>query len=100
MQLTKRQSGPVLTVWLTGELDHHNAAAIRQELDRLLAPGIRELVLDLSGVSFMDSSGIGVVLGRYRTMEERGGKLAIAGANGYVERILRMAGVLSLVECR
>jgi len=98
MQLAKKKNGSLLTVALSGELDHHNAASVREELDRLIAGGITVLTLDMSGITFMDSSGIGVILGRYRRMSEQGGKLCISGLSGYAERILKMAGVLSLIE--
>ena len=85
---------------LTGELDHHNAAEIRETLDGMLDGSVRELTLDMSGVTFMDSSGIGIVLGRYKRMRERDGRLYLSGLKGNAEKILRMAGVLGLVEKR
>ena len=98
MQLATKRKGGAISAALSGELDHHNAAVIREKLDTLLDDGINELTLDMSGITFMDSSGIGVILGRYRRMSERGGKMYIKGVNDYSERILRMAGVLALVE--
>lgn len=59
---------------------------------------VKLLTLDMSGITFMDSSGIGVVLGRYRRMSESGGKLRMGGMSIYAEKILRMAGVLALLE--
>ncbi|MEA5060530.1 MAG: STAS domain-containing protein [Candidatus Pelethousia sp.] len=97
MQITTKRAGSTLHVALSGELDHHSAAQIRQELDIALTEDVRELVLDLSAVSFMDSSGIGVILGRYRAMQERGGNLRINGMSTYAARILKMAGILPLV---
>lgn len=98
MQLANKRKGSSLTVMLSGELDHHNAADIRQTLDSMLDGSVRELTLDMSGVTFMDSSGIGIVLGRYRRMQERDGRLYLSGLGGSAEKILRMAGVLGLVE--
>ena len=98
MQLANKRKGSSLTVMLTGELDHHNAADIRETLDSMLDGSVRELILDMSGVTFMDSSGIGIVLGRYRRMQERDGRLFLSGLGGSAEKILRMAGVLGLVE--
>lgn len=54
------------------------------------------LTFDLESVSFMDSSGIGIVLGRYKVVSKRGGRLRIINANRRVERILRMAGIFQL----
>ena len=97
MQLEKNRRGRELRVVLSGELDH-NAAIIREEIDRELDGSVKLLTLDMSGITFMDSSGIGVVLGRYRRMSESGGKLRMGGMSIYAEKILRMAGVLALLE--
>ena len=99
MKLTKHLTGQTLTVGLQGELDHHSAEEIRQCLDREIeSSGCMCLTLDLSGVTFMDSSGLGVILGRYRLLNARGGTLFISGAQSSVERILRMSGLYSLIR--
>lgn len=101
MQIRSETAGRRALARLAGELDHHSAAQARKTLEALLSnPEVRELELDLSGVSFMDSSGLGVILGRYRTLSQRGGTLVLTGANKYVDRILRMAGVYTLCEKR
>ncbi len=97
MQITTKRTGAALYAALSGELDHHSAGEVRQALDGALGEGVRELVLDLSGVSFMDSSGIGVILGRYRAIRSQGGKMRISGMSTYAARILKMAGVLTLL---
>lgn len=98
MQIKTQRDGETLSVLLTGELDHHSAAPLRVELDALLSDrSIHRLVLDLSGVSFMDSSGLGVVLGRYKLLKEHGGSMRIRGASRPVGRILKMAGVYALL---
>ena len=88
-----------LTVHLTGELDHSVAAAIRAELDELiLDPRVRRLVFDLDGLEFMDSSGIGLIIGRYKLMARRGGTVAVSGPGRRVDQIFEMAGLYQLVE--
>lgn len=88
-----------LTVRLTGELDHNVAASVRAEVDELiLDPRIRRLVFDLDGLEFMDSSGIGLIIGRYKLMARRGGSVAIACPGRCVDRIFEMAGLYQLVE--
>ena len=88
-----------LTVRLTGELDHNVAASIRAELDELiLDPRVRRLVFDLNELDFMDSSGIGLIIGRYKQMARRGGTVAVACGGGKVDRIFEMAGLYQLVE--
>ena len=88
-----------LTVRLTGELDHNSAANIRSELDELiLDPRIKRLVFDLTELKFMDSSGIGLIIGRYKLMARRGGTVAVACHRGRVDQIFEMAGLYQLVE--
>ena len=95
--VNSQSGGAVIT--LSGEIDHHGARVMMQQMEDAIARTLpMRLTLDLSGVTFMDSSGIGVVLGRYRRMSESGGKLRMGGMSIYAEKILRMAGVLALLE--
>ena len=72
LQTTKQ--GDALTVYLTGEIDHCVAEGLRNEIEMLIvAHDPHRLILDFSQVSFMDSSGIGMIIGRYKTMIARGG---------------------------
>lgn len=99
MELNATRKGQRLTVQLQGELDHHNAQSVRNALDAMIAdPAIYELQLDMSGVHFMDSSGLGVILGRYRALAARGGKLIVSGVSTPIDRIFRMSGLYALVE--
>ena len=92
--LRSMRDGERLLVGLDGELDHFCAQSVRRELDSLLQdPTIRQLILDFSGLTFMDSSGIGVILGRYRLMRERGGSVAGIHMNDHVSRIFHMSGM-------
>ena len=97
MQLMYRRAGGTLTVFLSGELDQHSAAAVRTELEKILDDeSLRRIVFDMGGVTFMDSSGIGVILGRYRRIAPRGGSMNILNAKKNIERVLRMSGVYKL----
>ena len=59
-----------VTIWLSGELDHHAARSLREQIDGAVdRTGAKQLRLDFEGVTFMDSSGIGLVMGRYRLMQ-------------------------------
>lgn len=90
--------GPVVVANLAGELDHHAAETVRvqldQAMDRLHPPRV---VLDLSQLAFMDSSGLGVILGRYKRIKERGGVLAISGTSPAVERLFALSGMHRIV---
>ena len=69
-------------------------AALRRQLDEMLAdPSVRYLVLDFDKLTFMDSSGIGVILGRYRILRDRGGKMAVCHMNPHIARIFHMSGM-------
>lgn len=101
MKLDCRISGDRLIASVTGELDQHSADMLRERLDWCLRDGeIRNIEFDLRGVSFMDSAGIGVILGRYKKLSARGGGMRVVNAQRSVEKVLRMSGVYKLCEDR
>lgn len=88
-----------LLVHLAGELDHHSSEKTRQKIDKYYFDNnLINMILDLRELSFMDSSGIGLIMGRYKNTLERKGKLVIVSNNDYIIRILKMAGLLKIVE--
>ena len=88
-----------LTAFLEGEIDHHSARYFRDSIDeRVASLGPKLLVLDFSGITFMDSSGVGLVMGRYQTMQQQGGELRVQGAKGTIRRILLLSGLDKLVR--
>ena len=90
--------GPVLSVVLSGELDHHHAANIRDKLDSVYErSGCRHIIFDFTEVSFMDSSGIGMLMGRYKNAEKRGGKVAVANMNNQLTRLFALSGLQKIV---
>ncbi len=98
MAITCTGEGRVRTALLRGEVDHHRARSLMRELENLVdttAP--RELILDLSGVTFMDSSGIAVVLRTWRQVQSLGGQLRLTGVPEQAGKVLRAAGVERLV---
>jgi len=89
----------ILIVRLEGELDHHHAEEIRKSLDELLEDSsIRHLILDLRNLNFMDSSGIGVFIGRYKTISKRGGQVCITNVNPQLARILDVSGLYRILK--
>lgn len=87
-----------LVARLSGEVDHHQSQKLRHVLDEAVSQGAKrwervDLIFDFEEVSFMDSSGIGVVMGRYNKIQERGGRVYITGCSPYVDRILEMSGI-------
>lgn len=90
-------SNNVLTAYLSGEIDHDSAAQIRMRVDGMaqeLKPGL--LCLDFGGVSFMDSSGVGLVMGRFRQMKLLGGRLRVQNYSDSLYRIFAMSGLEGL----
>ena len=95
----KITSTPVrLTITLSGEIDHHNAAALRLEADEAIQSSVtKNIRLDFDDVSFMDSSGIGFVLGRYRIAESCGANLEVINLSGRIYNMMKLAGLEKLV---
>lgn len=99
MQMKAYSSEDSLVVKLDGELDHHSAAEIRADLDRMIAQNKpKTMILELSDIDFMDSSGLGLVLGRYRRLSDIGSKMLIKNPGARTEKILCMAGVDKLIK--
>ncbi len=92
IQLSLRSG--TLTAALEGEIDHHTARELREEIDSAASrTKPKKLVLDFSKIHFMDSSGVGLILGRYRLISQWGGKLYVANLSPNLERIVSLAGL-------
>lgn len=88
-----------LIVYLSGEIDHFCAEKLRKEIEgHLRDQSIRQLTMDFSRVSFMDSSGIGMLIGRYKTMAQRGGAVSARNMKPSVERLFHMAGLHRIIS--
>ncbi len=83
---------------LSGELDHHSAKEVKSMIEELIKNrGVKNLIFDFSNLSFMDSSGIGVVIGRYKLINSIGGKTAIVSHSRNINRLLMMSGINKLI---
>ena len=79
---------------LSGEVDHHNAAELRSDIDLAIERHRPQtLVLDFDGVTFMDSSGIGLVMGRYKAVKSLGGCVIIENTGSQIRKVMRLAGL-------
>ena len=88
----------VLTVKLVGEIDHHSAVSVRADIDSLIfEKRPKKVVLDLSEISFMDSSGLGLIMGRYSLMREQGGEVVVVDPAPMVERVMDLAGMRRII---
>lgn len=94
MAVIFERKGDTLVALLSGEIDHHTAAGFRESIDReaeMLRPAV--LVLDFGGIGFMDSSGIGLIMGRYRNAAAYGGVVRVTNAPPMIERMMKLAGM-------
>ena len=89
----------VLIVRLKGELDHHEANLFRDLWQKEInTHQVRHVILNLEGITFMDSSGIGVLLGRYKEITQMGGELVICSIQHQVKRIFEMSGLFKIIR--
>lgn len=93
--------GQRITAALFGDIDHHSARDFRTELDDVIARARPELlVLDFGNVGFMDSSGIGLILGRMRAVNAAGGELLIKNARGEIAQMIKLSGLSPLIVAK
>ena len=96
--LISSRHGDRIWVSLSGEIDHCSADVLRREIESLIAStDAHHLHLDFSKVSFMDSSGVGMIIGRYKTMMARGGSISAGGLSESVDRLYHLAGLHRII---
>ena len=89
----------ILCVRLNGELDHHSSEMLRKEVDGELQTGnYKHLVFNLENLSFMDSSGLGVILGRYKQITNNGGEMVVCSITPPIKRLFEMSGLFKIVR--
>lgn len=88
-----------LVIYITDDLDHHAVGYLRERSDRLIDAGdIRNVIFDFKDVTFMDSSGIGLIMGRYKKVMFIGGRAAVTNIGKSVDRIFKMSGLYKIIE--
>ena len=93
------KQGDVLAFTLRGEIDHHTAVRVRTEMDAMICElRPQKTVLDLSAIEFMDSSGLGLIMGRYALMKKLGGELTLRKPNPRIAKIFALAGMERMVH--
>lgn len=99
MQLDIVSKGDNVIARFDGELDEHTATDVRDKLDkRIFQGGFRNFVFDFSRLKFMDSTGIGVMLGRYKNLKRLGAGIYVASPNPHVDKILTLSGIYSIIQ--
>ena len=99
MPVTCREEARRLTAAVSGELDHHRAREVMEELDRRIDAALpRELVLDLAGLTFTDSSGIAVLLRTWKRMGQAGGAMRVVNTPAQADKVFRAAGLHRIIR--
>ena len=98
MNITYKKEDKTLLMEITEEIDHHFAENIRREADNEITRFMpRKAIFDFSNVSFMDSAGIGMIMGRYKMMKMLGGSLEMTNVNKSVRKIFEMSGITKII---
>lgn len=99
MGISITRDAETLICHIVGEIDHHNAAILRNELDSAMEmSNCDAVVLDLSKTNFMDSSGIGLIMGRMRKAEALEMKFALVNISERIGKILKMSGLDKIIH--
>ena len=88
-----------LIVNLCGELDHHSSEQVRVKIDdRIDRDNIKKVIMDFDKVTFMDSSGIGVVIGGFKKVQNRNGKVCVVNVNSRIDRVFTLSGLYTIIK--
>ncbi len=99
MELKSNLKGDDLYIYLTGELDEHSVSSVREKADRMIDDnaGLSRAVFNLAGVKFMDSTGIGFLIGRYKKLKKYGMGMYLENPNTGADKILELSGIYTLM---
>ncbi|WP_332692463.1 anti-sigma F factor antagonist [Halalkalibacter lacteus] len=99
LRIDLEKKGSVLLVRLEGELDHHTAEELRGQIEQKLVDGqVKHIVLNLELLTFMDSSGLGVILGRYKQVKANAGEMVVCAISSSVKRLFEMSGLFKIIR--
>lgn len=99
MEITYGIQSNILTINLIGELDEYSAEYARRTIDQLIEPcPYQGVVLDMSRMTFMDSTGIGVIIGRYKILKRHGCQLYVKNPSVTVNKLLKLSGLYEIMQ--
>ena len=99
MYISFKNNDKNLIVYLSGELDHHSSQEVREKIDdKIDEKSLQKVILDFSEVTFMDSSGIGVLIGRYKKLSMKDAKLCVINLKESVKRVFELSGMLKIIK--
>lgn len=98
MELKFKRKNKTIIILIEGEIDHHTSKELRIQTESALSQmGGRNIIFVFRDVTFMDSSGIGMMIGRYKQLHSLGGRIAIACANEKIAEIIKLSGLTKLL---
>ena len=99
MNVKYKNHSETLTLYLYGELDEYSSSNSKKILDSIILNNVnvKQVIIDLSGVTFMDSTGIGFLIGRYKTIKKFGVNVYLTGASISTEKVMQLAGLYSIM---
>ncbi|MDI3540933.1 Anti-sigma F factor antagonist [Koleobacter methoxysyntrophicus] len=99
MEINIKNYGKTLYIAIKGELDHHNSENVRSLIrEEMLKAPIINLLFDFNDLAFMDSSGVGMILGRYNEIKNNGGKIGVTNVGPQVKRIIEISGLKKVMK--
>lgn len=99
MEVLYEVRGENLLIFLPEELDHHNSKVITEQSDwYIISNQIKNIIFNFKRTNFMDSSGIGVIMGRYKLIKSLGGEITVTNINQSIDRIFTISGLYKLVN--
>lgn len=99
MEIRTEEKNRYLMVHIKGELDHHTAEEIREKIDKTYSrTSCKDIVFDFEQMEFMDSSGIGVIIGRYKNAKKQGGHVFVANMSESIQRIFNISGLHKIIK--
>ncbi|HHW02688.1 MAG TPA: anti-sigma F factor antagonist [Thermoanaerobacterales bacterium] len=100
MASTIKIAGDLMIVNLNGELDHHTSHIVKTQIENIFQnSSIKKILFNFKNVTFMDSSGVGMIIGRYKALQKAGGRVGVSNLNNHTRRIFEMSGLFSIIPC-
>ncbi len=101
MEFIFKKQGDMLIVQMQGELDHHSSKSFRDTLEGMInKTNAKKLLLDFKGVPFMDSSGVGVIIGRYKSISRKDGQIWVTNLSPQVKKVMEISGLFKIIKLR
>ncbi|MBO8170623.1 MAG: anti-sigma F factor antagonist [Bacillaceae bacterium] len=101
LEIDLEQRDRILIVRLKGELDHHTSDELKKQLESAIEEAdIQHIILSLKNLQFMDSSGIGVILGRYKKISQKQGEMVVCSINPTIKRLFELSGLFKILKLK